>query len=572
VPLFVEELTRAVLESGQTKPSGREIPVTLHDSLMARLDRLGLAKEVIQVGAVIGSEFSYELLRAVHPMAELDLQAALARLTEAELLYVNGIIPDATYQFKHALIRDAAYEALLKSRRRELHRQVAVAIDENFQALKELHPEVLARHWSEAGETEPATAEWQRAGKTAEARNAFAEALESYRQASKLLELLPQSLERDRRELELAISIAWMLFFTAGYSAPQTNDAIEGAIVLAERSGSLKQLVDLMIPRTTAFTASGNLQAAAALADRALELALREGTAANIGRAYGQQMGVRFSVGDLAGAEECFIAGLKFFEDPDLVRLPLGPTVAFGHASWNEWTLGRADVAREREARLMALGKMSQYGRPWSAWWAASLRLRLRDYERAEALATQALELAEQLQFTFLAASVRGTLGVARSRLGRAAEGIELIRRGITGVLEIGAHLQVGLLTAELAAALGREGASVEALETIEQALRANPEELVYQPEILRIRGELRLKQGQTELAEADFREALAQAQKMGAKAYELRATMSLARLLASQGRRGEAHNMLAEIYNWFTEGFDTADLKEAKALLDELA
>jgi predicted ATPase len=159
VPLFVEELTRAVLESGQTKPSGREIPVTLHDSLMARLDRLGPAKEVIQIGAVIGSEFSYELLRAVHPMAELDLQAALAKFTEAELLYVSGIVPDATYQFKHALIRDAAYEALLKSRRRELHRQVAVAIDENFPALKELHPEVLARHWTEAGETEPASAE-----------------------------------------------------------------------------------------------------------------------------------------------------------------------------------------------------------------------------------------------------------------------------------------------------------------------------------------------------------------------------------------------------------------------------
>jgi tetratricopeptide (TPR) repeat protein len=161
---------------------------------------------------------------------------------------------------------------------------------------------------------------------------------------------------------------------------------------------------------------------------------------------------------------------------------------------------------------------------------------------------------------------------VARSRLGRAAEDIELIRRGIAGVLEIGAHLEVGLQTAELAAALERDGATAEALETIERALRANPEELVYQPEILRIRGELPLKHGQTELAEADFREAIALAQKMGAKAYELRATTSLARLLASQGRREEAHGMLAEIYNWFTEGFDTVDLKEAKALLDELS
>jgi hypothetical protein len=187
-------------------------------------------------------------------------------------------------------------------------------------------------------------------------------------------------------------------------------------------------------------------------------------------------------------------------------------------------------------------------------------------------LATWVLELAEQLQFPHLAAVARITLGVARSHLGRAAEGIELIRRGIAGLLEIGKNIHIGLATAELAAALGREGATAEALETIERALRANPEEIVYQAEILRIRGELRLKQGWTELAEADFREAIALAQKMGAKAYELLATMSLARPLASQGRREEAHSMLAEIYNWFTEGFDTADLKDANALLDELS
>ena len=167
VPLFVEELTRAVLESGDAKLTGREIPVTLHDSLMARLDRLGPAKEVIQVGAVIGGEFSYELLHAVHPIAEEDLQRALRNLADAELLYVRGIAPEATYQFKHALIRDAAYEALLKSRRKELHRLVARTIDEKFTALKEAHPEVLARHWTEAGETEPAIAEWSRAGKAA---------------------------------------------------------------------------------------------------------------------------------------------------------------------------------------------------------------------------------------------------------------------------------------------------------------------------------------------------------------------------------------------------------------------
>jgi class 3 adenylate cyclase len=192
VPLFVEDLTRAVLESGDAKLTGREIPATLHDSLMARLDRLGPAKEVIQVGAVIGSEFSYELLHAVHPLAEDDLQRALRTLADAELLYVRGIAPEATYLFKHALIRDAAYEALLKSRRKDLHRLVARAIDEKFPAHGEAHPEVLARHWTEAGETAPAIAQWSKAGETARAHNAFNEALESYRQAVALLNLLPE--------------------------------------------------------------------------------------------------------------------------------------------------------------------------------------------------------------------------------------------------------------------------------------------------------------------------------------------------------------------------------------------
>jgi predicted ATPase len=160
VPLFIEELTRAVLERGDAKLTGREIPVTLHDSLMARLDRVGPAKEVIQVGAVTGGEFTYELLSAVHPVAEQDLQRALLALADAELLYVRGIAPEATYVFKHALIRDAAYEALLKSRRKELHGLVARTLNEKFPTHRETHPEILARHWTEAGEIEPAIAQW----------------------------------------------------------------------------------------------------------------------------------------------------------------------------------------------------------------------------------------------------------------------------------------------------------------------------------------------------------------------------------------------------------------------------
>src|SRR6266849_5267517 len=512
VPLFVEELTRSVLEGG-ARLSGREIPVTLHDSLMARLDRLGPAKEVAQVGAVIGSEFSYELLHAVHPMAEEKFQGALRKLVDAELLYVRGIAPDATYRFKHALIRDAAYEALLKSRRKQLHRQVARTIDEKFGRLKEEHPELLARYWTEAGEAELAIAEWLRAGKAAEARNAFTEALETYQQALALLNLLSESPERDLRELELTQSVVRMLEATSGYSTPETIDA-----------------------RARATT----------LADKALTLALREGSPTVLAHAHTLQLQTRYWRGDLAGAEKHFAAGLKLFDDPGFRQLQLVAAIAFGHAAGNALALGRADVARERIAQMMAAANGSNpFEVAFSTSIAGSFHYSLREFEQAEALSARALELSEKNQILLTTASCRCALGQARAQLGRATEGIALIRQGIAGLREIGTHVLDTIITMGLAEARERDGAIADALATVEQALRANPDELVIRPAALRLRGELRLKQGQSELAEADFGEAIALAQKMGAKAWELRATMSLARMLDSQGKRDQARAML---------------------------
>jgi tetratricopeptide (TPR) repeat protein len=581
-----------VLESGDAKLTGREIPVTLHDSLMARLDRLGLAKEVIQVGAVIGSEFSYELLHAVHPIAEEELQYALRNLADAELLYVRGIAPEATYLFKHALIRDAAYEALLRSRRKDLHRLVARTIDEKFFALKETHPEVLARHWTEAGETEPAIAEWSRAGEAARARNACGEALESYRQALALLNLLPESPERDRRELQLRQLVVWMLYVTRGYSAPETTAAIERVGVLAEKSGNLTQLVFSALSRVLIPLFSGDLPAARMLADQALELALREGSPSALAMAHAHQSNTRHWNGDLAGAEKYYKAGLKLFDDPGFRQVPGAEARArpdssaprftssgnapalwtFGTASHRAWLLGQTDVACERMAQVAAAVDVNNpHDVAISCISAAQLKFYLGAYQQAEALAGRALELSQTHQFPPEAALSRCVLGRARAELGRAPEGIVLIRQGIAGLLEIGGRLGIPIHTVSLAAAQAVEGAIVEALATVEEALQANLDLLAPRPEMLRLRGELRLKNGQPELAEADFGEAIALARQIGAKAWELRTTMSLARLLAKQARRDEARTMLADIYNWFTEGFDTADLKDAKALLDEL-
>jgi tetratricopeptide (TPR) repeat protein len=572
VPLFVEELTRAVLEGGDdTKRTGREIPVTLHDSLMARLDRLGATKEVIQVGAVLGAEFSYELLHAVHPIDDADLDRSLRTLADAELLYVRGVGPDAVYQFKHALIRDAAYEALLKRRRKDLHRLVAHTIDEQFSAFKEAHPEVLARHWMEAGEPEPAITQWTKAGQAAQGRNAFKEALENYQQALALLNTLPESPERDLRELELRQSIVFTLFITSGVSAPETSDAAERFGALAEKSGNLSRLCIGVLSKGATTLVAGELSIAAALADQGLDLALRERSPISVELAHAVQQQVSFHSGDLVGAEKHFTAWLKFFDDPTVRELPAQVGV-LGIAALNAWLLGRADDARQREVRTMAAAaNRNPFEVAMSGYLAAYLRLYLRENEQAETLAVQALELCEKHQYPLPAAHSRCALGQARGQLGRAAEGVGLIRDGIAGLLETGSCLGITQLMTYLAVAQGREDATVDALATLDQALQANPNELFFRPETLRLRGELLLKKDQAELAEASFSESIALARSIDAKAWELRATMSLARLLTKLGGRDEARSMLAEIYNWFTEGFDTADLKDAKALLEEL-
>ena len=574
VPLFIEELTRAVLESGDARFRGREIPATLHDSLMARLDRLGPAKEVVQVGAVIGSEFSYELLHAVHPLDETEMQEALRRLADVELIYIHGIAPKASYTFKHALVRDAAYEALLKSRRKELHRLVAQTIDDRFPALKETRPEVLARHWMEAGEISPALNAWARAGTVAEMRHAFSEARESYHQALLLLDLLPASPERDQRELELRRALILVLAVTRGDAAIERIQAAERTASLAEKSGNLKHLAMAVNVRCYSAYVAGDLRIAAALANKALELALREGAPVSLATAHHLQLIARWSRGDLAGVEQHFTAGASLFQHTDFRQQPGGVAVsAFGVASLNALLRGWADVARQRMARVMAIAnEHNPYDVAWSGYFAATLNLRLREYERAEALAARSIELSEKNQFPQVAAYSRLTLGQAQVHLGRASEGITLIRRATAGFLEVGNNVSAPHRNLALAVALEQEGRITEALETVRDALQVNPDELMSRPEALRLLGELSLKNADVGLAEANFRYAIALAKETAAKTWQLRATTSLARLLRDTNRCDEARAMLAEIYNWFTEGFDTADLKDAKALLDELS
>jgi len=572
VPLFVEELTRAVLESADAEPAAREIPATLHDSLMARLDRLGSAKEVAQIASVVGREFSYELLLAVSVMSEDDLQSALKKLADAELIYARGVPPDAIYSFKHALIQDAAYEALLKARRRELHRRVAIAMTETFPALAETQLEVVARHWTDAGETESAIAAWRKAADAVFARHAFKEAEEAYRQALDILKTLPESPERDGRELELMNRFAQVIGMTLGWNAPEAADAAARALALAERSDNLAQLVMQLFGTWAAVVTRGDLPAASTFADQMLDRARREGSPDNLGLAYACQITTCYFRGNLSDAEKHFVAGAAMFESASR-KYPAALGDAFGFGSHVAWMLGHADTARDRirQAIARAAALNSPFELAYTQFLAAALQLFLREFANAKAAAAAAVALSNEHGFQQYAAGSRVFLGLSEAVLSHPGDGVALIRLGLDGLDESGSENAMTLYLSGLAVAQSLDGKVPEALATIEEALQVNPEELAWRPDAVRIRGELQLRLGRVDAAEADFRDAIALAQKIGAKAWELRAAMSLVPMLRKRGDCVEARDLLAPLYASFTEGFDTADLKDAKALLKEL-
>jgi tetratricopeptide (TPR) repeat protein len=304
-----------------------------------------------------------------------------------------------------------------------------------------------------------------------------------------------------------------------------------------------------------------------------LYLAQRDGSPASLAFAHHAEQSAYYFRGDLVGAQEHFAHLEGLLEAADFRQTPGAVPVAMGTASRCAWTLGYTDIARARMDRMIAFGRENKnpFGLVFARFLEAWVYRLMREPQRAEAAATLALAICEEHGFPFLRAQVGTLMGWVRAQLGSPGEGISFIRQGLAELAGLGGRLGITDQLTGLAEAQALDGMLNEALGTIEEALQANPEELVFRPNVLTCRGELRFKLGQPELAETDFREAIALAQKMQAKAWELRATMSLARLLASQGRRDEARVMLAEIYAWFTEGFDTADLIDAKSLLEEL-
>jgi class 3 adenylate cyclase/tetratricopeptide (TPR) repeat protein len=584
-PFFMEETVQVLLDEGAlvrdgatiklTKPIGElKIPPTVQGILAARIDRLSAeSKDLLQALGVIGREFPLSLIRAVVPKTDDDLSRMLNDLQLSEFIYEQPAVGDVEYAFKHALTQEVAYNSVLQERRRALHGRIGAAMESLYTSSLDDHLSELAHHYARSANRAKAVEYLHRAGVQAVGRASYAEGESYFLAALEVLAAMPESPERDARELQVRSAFALSMIITKGFSASELQDMAARARALAEKTGNLSELVMQLRNEVIAARARGDFSTATTLSDQLFEAAQREGTLASLGMGHNVQAISCFFRGDFLGYEEHFERGRGYFDAPGFIQ---GQAIiegvgAFGIGSWNAWVAGRADTARERIRRCLEGTQRSPYEVAYGQVMAANLFALLREFEPAEDLAAKTLPQSEERGFPDLAFRSLGVLGYARGELGRPGEGIALLRKAVSSAIESGTRLNVTAWLTWLAWVQMLDGATADGLETIEDALTANPEELWIRPETYRVRGELRLKQGERSRAEADFREAIALAQKMSAKAWELRATTSLARMLRVTDRRDEVRAMLTEIYNWFTEGFTTRDLKAAKASLQEL-
>jgi TOMM system kinase/cyclase fusion protein len=592
VPLFVEELTKMVLESGllQEREERYElisplpplaIPATLHDSLMARLDRLATVKALAQLGATLGREFSYELLLAVSPWDEGTLQRGLHRLVEAEFLYQQGLPPQATYLFKHALIQDAAYQSLLRSTRQQYHQRIAQVLEERFPETVETQPELLAHHYTEAGLSAPAIPYWLKAGQWASARSAHVEAITHLTRGLELLQTLPATPQRSQHELPLHLALGASLIATKGYAAPEVEQTYARARQLCQHLEDPYQLYPVLRGLWTYYLVHAEYQTAHALGEQLLTLAQQTQDSAMFLAAHRALGSTLLYLGMAASALTHFVQGMALY-DPQQHR---AAALLYGDdagviccilAAWTLWSLGYPDqgLARIDEALAMAQQSAHPFSLGFALTFAAMSHLGRRERGAAQERAEAAISLATEQGFPHWRAMCSMLCGWALAHQGRAQEGLEQLHQGLTAYRAIGSELLRSYFLALLAEAYGIMGQPEAGLTVLTEALTHvdTTGERCYEPELYRLKGML-LQQSSDNHAEAPacFQQALDLARAQQAKSLELRAAMSLSRLWQQQGKCTEARELLAPVYGWFTEGFDTADLQEARALLEEL-
>lgn len=594
VPLFVEEFTRMVQESGALNRTGdgtaseilpaREIPATLQDLVTARLDRMEGEREVAQLGAVLGREFSLELISAATTLDEATLQAELAALVRAEILFSKGRPPRCTYTFKHALLEDSLYNSLVKDKRQQFHRRIGEAMESRFPQTVETRPELLAHHFTEAGLPEKAITYWLKAGVRSRERSADNEAIGHLRKGLSLLETLAESRARDERELQFLTTLAPAYIAARGYAAPEVGTILLRARELCERSGDKQQLFGIMLGLWEWHIVRADLRLCVGLATDGMALAESANDPGMRMEALFMPGVTNYYRGHFADARKCFDKALDNYEDSELTRFwtnYTGHNASVTHRCYLAlalWHLGYPDQAVRtiHEARELAqlIGHTFTLGHAID--FAAVLFQDCRLGADLQAVGVEELTLGADQGFPLWHALGNLHKGAGLYLQGRRDEALPLLLKGFSTFRATGAEVRVPRYLGMFVHVYTQLGQFADAHKALEEGLAVaeKNDDRTHEAELHRLKGELLLAEapGQITDAEACFRCAIETARRQCSRGWELRATMSLARLWQQRGRRDEARAALAVIYNTYTEGFTTPDLVDAKALLESLA
>ncbi|WP_027668900.1 adenylate/guanylate cyclase domain-containing protein [Rhizobium leguminosarum] len=593
VPLFVEELTKTILESGLLVDVGNHyrlkgplpslaIPSTLQDSLMARLDRLSSVKNMAQIGACIGRVFHHRLLAAVAGCDAVRLRDDLENLEKSGLVLRNGVAPEATYAFKHALVHDAAYQSLLRSRRQQIHASIASTLERHFPEVTETEPETLAHHYTAAGLADQAGDYWLKAGRQAQKRSANIEALAQLGRGLEVVASLPSTEARLKREVHLQNAMGVAAMAVKGWGAPDVLHAFSSARKLCERLDDSKELFVAVRGEASYQLISGHLREADDLGRQCLRIAQSANDLSLLLEAHHQLWASKLFLGDYRAAEEHTSWGIANYDrerDHRLTYVYTGhdPGVCCrNYSSEILWVHGYPDQALDRVREAVSLAKRVSHSVSIATALSnlAIVHLLRREPGAAREAAQEQLEVSTEFDLPLMTGVARSKIGWALAQQGKLEEGIREMREAVEEVAATGADMGMAFRLCVLAQAHAQLGEVSEGLILLEQAfdITAKTGSKYQVPELLRTKGEL-LSHMEPHCSGAErwFRKSLTMARTEGTKSAELRAATSLARFYLDQGRNKEGRKLLAPIYAWFTEGFETGDLVDARALLEHL-
>ncbi len=589
IPLFIEEMTKAVLASDILQESDDQyvlagtltslaIPNTLQDSLMARLDRLVSAKGIAQLGATIGRQFSYEVLRAVSQLDDETLQRELHRLVHADLLDQQDVPPQAHYLFRQALIAEAAYQSLLKSTRQQYHQRIANVLGTQFSEIAERQPELVAHHYTSGGLYEQAVVYWEQAGQQAIAHSAYVEAIHHLNQGLALITALPETEKRIRQELLLLTALGSALIAMHGYTATDVEATYARALPLCQRVGDVRQQFEIVRGLYMCAVVGAQLPRAHNLAKQLLQLVQSSSHPDLLVLAHYTRGQNLFLLGQITPALESLAKGVRCVPHPHHSVVLVDTDVsARSYTAWALWLRGCADQSsQQNEEALRGAETLSNpFLMAFALIYASSFYQRCRETQRMQKAVERAIAIASEQGFTHWLSQGRILRGWIVAMRGQTEMGLAQMQHGLDHLQVIGAHVLLPYFLSLVADVYYRMGQPECGLQVVSEALTHShrTRERWWEAELYRLKGNLLLQLSQDNPTEAEtcFHQSLDIARDQDAKVLELRTSTHLARLCQSQGKTVEARELLEPVYNWFTEGFDTADLIDAKTLLDEL-